>query len=137
MLERLGVVPDGTQYYQAGGCHRCGETGFSGRMAVHEMLPINNTVREMIVRKASEYEIQAAMRAQGMRFLLEKGMEKARQGSTAISELFRVLQLDEQEAFTMQARCPNCKATVESEFALCPNCLTSLKSLCEIGRAHV
>jgi CheY-like chemotaxis protein/RNA polymerase subunit RPABC4/transcription elongation factor Spt4 len=45
-----------------------------------------------------------------------------------------VLQLDEQEAFTMQARCPNCKATVESEFALCPNCLTSLKSLC--GRCN-
>ena len=134
MLERLGVVPDGTQYYQAGGCHRCGETGFSGRMAVHEMLPINNTVREMIVRKASEYEIQAAMRAQGMKFLLEKGMEKARQGLTAISELFRVLQLDEQEAFTTQARCPNCKATVESEFALCPNCLTSLKTLC--GRCN-
>jgi type IV pilus assembly protein PilB len=134
MLERLGVVPDGTQYYQAGGCHRCGETGFSGRMAVNEMLPINNTVREMIVRKASEYEIQAAMRAQGMKFLLEKGMEKARQGLTAISELFRVLQLDEQEAFTTQARCPNCKATVESEFALCPNCLTSLKTLC--GRCN-
>jgi type IV pilus assembly protein PilB len=134
MLERLGVVADGTQYYQAGGCHRCGETGFSGRMAVHEMLPINNTVREMVVRKASEYEIQAAMRAQGMKFLLEKGMEKARAGSTAISELFRVLQLDEQEAFTTQQRCPSCKANVEAEFALCPNCLTSLKTLC--GRCN-
>jgi type IV pilus assembly protein PilB len=134
MLERLGVEPDGTQYFQAGGCHRCGETGFSGRMAVHEMLVINNTVREMIVRKASEYEIQAAMRTQGMRFLLEKGMEKARAGVTSISELFRVLQLDEQEAFSMQSRCPNCKASVESEFALCPNCLTSLKTLC--GRCN-
>ena len=136
MLERLGVVPDGTQYFQASGCQRCGETGFSGRMAVHEMLTVNNTVRELIVRKASEYEIQAAMRAQGMTFLLERGMDKARAGLTAISELFRVLQLDEQEAFSAQKqeRCPSCKATVEAEYALCPNCLTSLKTLC--GRCN-
>ena len=96
MLERLGVVPDGTQYYQAGGCHRCGETGFSGRMAVHEMLPINNTVREMIVRKASEYEIQAAMRAQGMKFLLEKGMpgfEVTRVDTTIATDAIKLAEL--------------------------------------------
>ncbi|MBI4480722.1 MAG: Flp pilus assembly complex ATPase component TadA [Acidobacteria bacterium] len=131
LLERLGVDPaDGTTYYKAEGCNRCGGTGFSGRMAVHEMLPMNNTVREMIVRKASEYEIQAAMRAQGMRFLLERGMEKVRAGSTAISELFRVLQLDELEAVSLSQRCPSCKAAIESEFSVCPNCLTSLKTLC-------
>ena len=131
LLERLGADPaDGTTYYKAEGCNRCGGTGFSGRMAVHEMLPMNNTVREMIVRKASEYEIQAAMRAQGMRFLLERGMEKIRAGSTAISELFRVLQLDELEAVSLSQRCPSCKAAIESEFSVCPNCLTSLKTLC-------
>ena len=131
LLERLGVDPaDSTTYYKAEGCNRCGGTGFSGRMAVHEMLPMNNTVREMIVRKASEYEIQAAMRAQGMRFLLERGMEKIRAGSTAISELFRVLQLDELEAVSLSQRCPSCKAAIESEFSVCPNCLTSLKTLC-------
>ncbi|MBI3934882.1 MAG: Flp pilus assembly complex ATPase component TadA, partial [Acidobacteria bacterium] len=131
LLERLGGDPaDGTTYYKAEGCNRCGGTGFSGRMAVHEMLPMNNTVREMIVRKASEYEIQAAMKAQGMRFLLERGMEKVRAGSTAISELFRVLQLDELEAVSLNQRCPHCKAAIESEFSVCPNCLTSLKTLC-------
>ena len=131
LLERLGVDPsDGTTYYKSEGCSRCGGTGFAGRMAVHEMLPMNNTVREMIVRKASEYEIQAAMRSQGMRFLLERGMEKVREGTTAISELFRVLQLDELEAGALN-RCPSCKAAIESEFSVCPNCLTSLKTLCQ------
>ncbi|MBI2820437.1 MAG: Flp pilus assembly complex ATPase component TadA [Acidobacteria bacterium] len=131
LLERLGVDPnDGTSYYKPEGCHRCGGTGFAGRMAVHEMLPMNNTVREMIVRKASEYEIQSAMRAQGMRFLLERGMEKVREGSTAISELFRVLQLDELEGLSMGQKCPSCKAAIESDFSVCPNCLTSLKTLC-------
>jgi type IV pilus assembly protein PilB len=131
LLERLGADPrDGTTYYKAEGCSRCGGTGFAGRMAVHEMLPMNNTVRELIVRKASEYEIQSAMKAQGMRFLLEQGMEKVREGSTAISELFRVLQLDEQEGLSKSQRCPSCKAAIEPEFSVCPNCLTSLKTLC-------
>jgi type IV pilus assembly protein PilB len=132
LLERLGGVPDpGETYYKAKGCNHCGGTGFSGRMAVHELLPINNTLRELIVRKASEYEIQQAMRTQGMRFLLEQGMEKVREGTTAISELFRVLQLDEGEGSMGRQRCPNCHADIESEFAVCPNCLTSLKVLCQ------
>jgi type IV pilus assembly protein PilB len=131
MLERLGVDPtDGTAYYKAEGCNRCGGTGFAGRMAVHEMMPMNNTVREMIVRKASEYEIQSAMRAQGMRFLLERGMEKVREGTSAISELFRVLQLDEMEGLGKGQKCPNCKEAIEADFSVCPNCLTSLKTLC-------
>jgi type IV pilus assembly protein PilB len=130
LLERLGASrDDGTIYYKSKGCARCGGTGFSGRMAVHEMLPMNNVVRELISRKASEYEIQQAMRAQGMRFLLERGMEKVNEGSTAISELFRVLQLEEEESLSMR-RCPTCKAAIEAEFAVCPNCLTSLKVLC-------
>jgi len=61
-------------------------------------------------------------------------MEKVRDGSTGISELFRVLQLDDQEASFMNARCPTCKAAIEAEFAVCPNCLTSLKVLCQ--RCH-
>jgi len=132
LLERLGGAQDPEEtYYKAKGCSRCGGTGFTGRMAVHEMLPINNTVRELIVRKASEYEIQQAMRTQGMKFLLEQGMEKVREGTTAISELFRVLQLDETEGALGRQRCPSCHADIESDFAVCPNCLTSLKVLCQ------
>jgi type IV pilus assembly protein PilB len=135
LLERLGEVSDPTvTYYKPTGCSRCGGTGFTGRMAVHEMLPMNNTVRELVVRKASELEIQQAMRAQGMKFLLQRGMEKVKEGTTTISELFRVLQLEEQEASFGGARCPTCKATIEPDFAVCPNCLTSLKVLCQ--RCH-
>src|SRR5262249_13708008 len=88
LLERLGgSATDGYTYYKAEGCNRCGGSGFNGRMALHEMLPMNNIVREMIVRKAGEYEIQQAMKEQGMQFLLERGMARVREGVTAISEL--------------------------------------------------
>ncbi len=130
LLERLGATPDGTQYFKAEGCDRCGGTGFTGRMAIHEMVPMTNTLREMIVRKAAEVEMQQAMRAQGMKFLLERGMEKVRAGTTAISELFRVLQMDEPAARIADNLCPSCKAMIESDFSVCPNCLTSLKILC-------
>jgi CheY-like chemotaxis protein/RNA polymerase subunit RPABC4/transcription elongation factor Spt4 len=99
-------------------------------MAIHELLPMTNPLREMIVRKASEFEIQQVIRGQGMKFLLEKGMARVREGTTTLSELFRVLQLEEQEA-TYAPHCPTCKAIIESDFAVCPNCLTSLKVLCQ------
>ena len=136
LLERLGGNADDVTYYKAVGCTRCGNTGYAGRMAVHELLPMNNTLREMIVRKASDYEMQQAMRQQGMRFLVDRGLEKVRAGLTTVNELYRVLQLDDEEAF-YHNRCPNCKAAIESDFAVCPNCLTSLKKLCGTCRQQL
>ncbi|MBI4459922.1 MAG: Flp pilus assembly complex ATPase component TadA, partial [Acidobacteria bacterium] len=129
LLERLGLSPDEAVYYQPAGCPKCGGTGYSGRMALHELLPMNNILRELIVRKANDFEVQQAMRQQGMKFLLDKGIEKIRAGTTTLQELLRVLQLEE-EASYFGSRCPQCKAPVEASFALCPNCLTSLKIVC-------
>jgi CheY-like chemotaxis protein/RNA polymerase subunit RPABC4/transcription elongation factor Spt4 len=42
-----------------------------------------------------------------------------------------VLQLDEGEGMGLSQRCPSCKAAIEAEFSVCPNCLTSLKILCK------
>ena len=130
MLERFGVSKDDTVYYQAVGCSNCGGTGYAGRMAVHEMLPMTKTLRELIARKASEVEILTVMRQQGMRFLIDRSLEKVREGTTTINEVFRVMQLEEQEKAAFGQSCPNCKAPIEPEFAICPNCLTSLKVVC-------
>ncbi|MBI1956806.1 MAG: Flp pilus assembly complex ATPase component TadA [Acidobacteria bacterium] len=130
MLERFGVSKDDTVYYQAVGCSNCGGSGYLGRMAVHEMLPMTKTLRELIARKAPEVEVLQAMRQQGMRFLVDRSLEKVREGTTTINEIFRVMQLEEQEKVAFGQSCPNCKATIEPEFAICPNCLTSLKVVC-------
>ena len=130
MLARLGVTKDDTVFYKAGGCQKCGGSGDAGRMAVHEMLPMNKTVRELVARKAPEYEIYEAMRQQGMLFLADRGLQKVREGVTTINEVYRVMQLEDEEKAFFAHRCPNCKAAIEPEFAVCPNCLASLKTLC-------
>ena len=70
------------------------------------------------------------MRQQGMRFLADEGIEKVRAGTTTINEIYRVLQLEDEEKSVVGSRCPHCKATIELEFAVCPSCLASLKKLC-------
>ena len=131
MLEQFGIGKDDTVFYKAVGCTRCGGTGYAGRMAVHEMLPMTKTVRELVARKAPEFEVQQTLRRQGMSFLADHGLEKVRAGSTTINEIYRVLQLDEEEKSMMVgSRCPSCKAEIEPEFAVCPTCLASLKKLC-------
>ncbi len=130
LLKKLGADRSEGTYYKAVGCSKCSGTGFTGRWAIYEMLPMTNVLREMVIRKASDFEIEAAMRQQGMRFLLDRGLENIRNGKTALSELFRVLQFEEEEA-SFRNRCPSCKAFIEAEFAICPNCLTSLKLLCQ------
>jgi type IV pilus assembly protein PilB len=132
MLEQFGIGRDDTVFYKAVGCSKCGGSGYAGRMALHEFLPVSKTVREMIARKAPEYEIQQIMRQHGMRFLADRGLEKVRAGTTTINEIYRVLQLEEEERSSVGAnRCPSCKADIEPDFAVCPNCLVSLKKLCQ------
>ena len=132
MLDQFGIGKDDTVFYKAVGCSKCGGSGYSGRMALHEFLPMTKAMRELIVRKAPEYEVQQTMRRQGMRFLADRGLEKVRAGVTTINEIYRVLQLEEEERSLMAGnRCPSCKADIESDFAVCPNCLASLKKLCQ------
>jgi type IV pilus assembly protein PilB len=131
MLDQFGLAKEDTVYYKAVGCSRCGGTGYIGRMAVHEFLPMSKTVRELVARKAPEYEIQEVMRQQKMRFLADGGIEKVRAGTTTINEIYRVLQLEEEDKGLIANRCPHCKATIEPEFAICPSCLASLKKLCD------
>ena len=130
LLEKMGADRTEGTYYKAAGCSKCGGTGFIGRKAIYEMLPMTNVLREMVIRKASDFEIESVMRQQGMRYLLDRGLDNVRSGQTALSELFRVLQFEEEEAH-FRNRCPSCKAFIEAEFAICPNCLTSLKLLCQ------
>ena len=132
MLEQFGFGKDDTIFYKAVGCSRCGSSGYTGRMALHEFFPVTKTVRELIARKAPDHEIQQTMRQQGMRFLADQGLEKVRAGLTTINEIYRVLQLEEEERSAMVGnRCPSCKADIEPEFAVCPSCLVSLKKLCQ------
>ncbi len=76
--------------YKGKGCESCGGIGFSGRIAIHELLIMTPEVEDLVVKRASSAEIQAVARKQGMESLFEDGFEKMKAGVTTIEELLRV-----------------------------------------------
>lgn len=86
----LGVAP-GTKIKKAHGCTQCNYTGYSGRIAIHEILTIDSNVRKMISEGASMDEIQDyAVKYQGMRLLRDSAIEKVLQQVTTVEELRKV-----------------------------------------------
>jgi type IV pilus assembly protein PilB len=72
------------------GCIECSGTGFKGRTAIHELLDLSDSVREMILAKKPTSEIRRAARDEGMRFLRESALDKVREGFTTLKEINKV-----------------------------------------------
>jgi general secretion pathway protein E len=84
------LVMEGQQVWEPGQCERCGGTGYSGRRAVFEILHVNDELRHMITRGATEAEIESAAKANGMTTLIEDGVRTALTGETSLREVLRV-----------------------------------------------
>jgi type IV pilus assembly protein PilB len=72
------------------GCIECSGTGFKGRTAIHELLDLSDSVREMILAKKPTSEIRRAARDEGMRFLRESALDKVKAGTTTLKEINKV-----------------------------------------------
>jgi type IV pilus assembly protein PilB len=81
-----GVWRDVT-FYEGTGCFECGGTGFRGRSAIHELLDLSERIREMILDKRPASEIRRVAREDGMTFLRESALAKAREGTTTLKEI--------------------------------------------------
>ncbi len=77
-------------FYEGAGCFECGGTGFRGRTAIHELLDLSERIREMILDKRPTSEIKRVAREEGMTFLRESALEKARAGTTTLREINKV-----------------------------------------------
>ena len=87
----LKDVPEGKRSFVKGcGCAACGQTGYRGRQAIYEVMPVTSRLRQLIQEKAAAYEIAAAAREEGMHTLSEDGVAKAAAGLTSLSEVVRV-----------------------------------------------
>ena len=76
------------------GCQDCFHSGFSGRTAIYELMPIDATIQEQIVNKASASVIKRGALERGLRTLRMDGVQKVREGQTTPDEVLRVTQLD-------------------------------------------
>ncbi|MBU1061709.1 MAG: Flp pilus assembly complex ATPase component TadA [Candidatus Omnitrophica bacterium] len=77
------------------GCRQCLETGYSGRVAICEILSMSHSVRDLILNRARESEIKKVAREEGMRTLREDGITKMIGGVTSLEEILRVTIADE------------------------------------------
>ena len=79
--------------YKAGGCDACHQSGYKGRIAIHEMLPVNTALKSQIINRASEQELWNAAKQEfsNLTTLAEDGLRKVCEGQTSAQELLRVL----------------------------------------------
>jgi type II secretory ATPase GspE/PulE/Tfp pilus assembly ATPase PilB-like protein len=77
-------------FYRAGGCERCGQEGYKGRVGIFEVMEISEAVAKMVGARADSNEIEKKAREEGMTKMIEDGMIKALQGTTSIEEILRV-----------------------------------------------
>lgn len=83
-------IPDDLVFYAPKGCKKCFNIGYRGRMGAHEVLFLNDRLREMISNNSTEKDLVLAAREEGMYTLFEDAMNKALSGMTSLDEVLHV-----------------------------------------------
>ena len=81
---------DPSNVFVGQGCEHCRHTGFQGRIGLYELLPIDDTYRDLITRGPTVTELRRLCRERGMVSLRDEGLRKVEQGITTIDEVMRV-----------------------------------------------
>ena len=92
MLMELALKPEnvkGRTFYRGKGCDACNKTGYKGRMALFEIMTLDDTIRELIMAQANTSVLRNECRKRGMRTLREVGLLGIYDGQTTIDEVVR------------------------------------------------
>ncbi len=77
--------------YRAVGCESCGDTGYRGRFAIHEVLSMSEEISDLVLAHARAEDVERVAVEQGMSTLRSDGLRKVKMGLTTVEELFRVI----------------------------------------------
>jgi type IV pilus assembly protein PilB len=92
VLENLGFqIDENVTFYKGEGCDKCSHTGYRGRKAISEILPITPDIQKLLLSRVSSKEISAQAKKEGMKTLLDDAMTKAAEGLTTLEEVVRVV----------------------------------------------
>jgi type IV pilus assembly protein PilB len=98
LLARAHTRPLPEQICEARGCPECGNSGYKGRVGIHELMAMNDPLRAAISSGAHEAEIKRLARANGMYTLFEDAMEKVVDGTSSMKEALTTVLPDEDRA---------------------------------------
>src|SRR5690606_15603278 len=88
-------IPAGTDIFRAGaGCEACKGTGYRGRSGIHEILPVDDEVRALVMQRSDASAIRRLATGRGMNTLRDDGAAKVVDGTTTVAEVLRVTQED-------------------------------------------
>ena len=93
----IGMSPEDAQtvqLFKGAGCKTCNSTGYKGRVALYEVMPLFDEIKEMILQGASTSEIKSEAIRVGMRSLRAAGLGKIKEGMTSIEEIVHVTAAD-------------------------------------------
>src|SRR5881275_471690 len=97
-LHESGLRPEDVRdrvFYRNVGCDACNHTGYRGRSAIHELLDMSDTIREMIIERRPGSEIRRQAVKEGLRSLRESAVKKVFSGQTTLHEINRVTFVEE------------------------------------------
>jgi type II secretory ATPase GspE/PulE/Tfp pilus assembly ATPase PilB-like protein len=98
VLQHLHIGPaqlEGAQLRREVGCERCRYTGFHGRTAIYEIVPVNESFKRLIVERAAANILRIDAIKHGLRPIREDGWLKIKRGATTLSEVLRVTMEEE------------------------------------------
>jgi type IV pilus assembly protein PilB len=87
----LGITEEAQSFYRGTGCEKCFQTGYLGRLAIGELLTVNETLSEIILARSRTSLLHQAALDAGMIPMLQDGLARVREGVTTLEELRRVL----------------------------------------------
>jgi type IV pilus assembly protein PilB len=85
------IVDERPEIPKAMGCSACSNTGYKGRLAVHEVMPVTEEIEKLCVARASSEDVKHVAVEQGMKTLRDDGLAKVLLGRTTIEEIGRVV----------------------------------------------
>jgi len=97
-LMELNLLPEdvkGRSFFRGKGCDNCYNSGYRGRMAIFEIMSVNEEMRDQIMAKASTNVLRALSKKNGMRPLRQCGLLSIYEGQTTIDEVVRETLADE------------------------------------------
>ena len=88
-------ILESTPIFEARGCDQCSDSGYSGRTAVHEVLVLNDAIRQSVMAGANSVELKSLARKSGMRTLRQNALLKLLRGETDLLEVISNTASDE------------------------------------------
>lgn len=89
---------NGFRSYRGTGCQNCNQTGYRGRVAIYELMPLTEELKRLVLKGADGLQIKAAAISQGMKTLRMSAIQKVREGITTIEETVRATTADHESA---------------------------------------